>query len=120
MFAFYRLLIILLLPLMAQQAVALQLTDPRSAAVYIIKQRPLINACLEQAYTHINLSQIWDSPPCQQLLDQDLQLKTAWHLLLPNGTTTGLAKVPYGLRKPTLDTYSEYKQLAERIAQLSR
>lgn len=120
MFVFYRLIITLILPLVAQQALAIQLTDPRSAAVYLQQQRPLINACLHEAQASNHLPDIWRSQACQQLLDQDSQLKTAWQLILPNGTTKGLAQVPYGLRQLTVDTYSEYKQLAERIAQLSR
>ncbi|RTE66625.1 hypothetical protein EH243_05955 [Amphritea opalescens] len=120
MSAFYRLIIALTLPLVAQQALAIQLTDPRSAAVYLQQQRPLINACLQEAQANTQLPEIWASQACQQLLAQDPQLKTAWQLILPNGTTQGLAQVPYGLRQLTVDTYSEYKQLAERIAQLSR
>ncbi|BBB27495.1 hypothetical protein [Amphritea japonica] len=102
------------------QALGMQLEDPRSAAVYILKQRPLINNCLEQAQQSTQLSQIWSSTPCQQLLDQDPQFKAAWQQLLPEGKKNGLAKVPYALRKPTIETYSEYKQLAEIIARLSR
>lgn len=118
MFILYRLMIALMLSCVTHQAIALQLVDPRSAAVYLLQQRPLINACLQQAKTNQNLSLIWRSPPCQRLLQQDSQLKLAWQLILPNNTTAGLAQVPYGLRQSIVDTYSEYQQLAERIAQL--
>lgn len=99
---------------------SMQLEDPRAAAVYILKQRPLISACRVQAQSSNDLNQIWSSPACQQLLDQDPQFTAAWQQLLPEGKIKGLAKVPYSLRKPTVETYSEYKELAERIAQLSR
>ncbi|MBQ0756437.1 MAG: hypothetical protein KBT66_15855 [Amphritea sp.] len=114
------LILSLLLSCAAPLAFSMQLDDPRSAAVYILKQRPLINACLIQAQHSTELNQIWSSSPCQQLLDQDQQFIAAWQQILPEGKINGLAKVPYSLRKPTVETYSEYKQLAEIIAQLSR
>ena len=110
----------LVLICVTSQAFGMQLEDPRSAAVYILKQRPLINDCLIQAQNSTQLTQIWSSTPCQQLLDQDPQFKAAWQQLLPEGKKNGLAKVPYALRKPTMETYAEYKQLAEIIARLSR
>ncbi|WP_290701222.1 hypothetical protein [Amphritea sp.] len=124
MSVFQPLTLFLALPLIltcaAPAAFSMQLEDPRSAAVYILKQRPLINACLIQAQKSTELNQIWSSSPCQQLLDRDQQFKAAWQQILPEGKINGLAKVPYSLRKPTVETYSEYKQLAEIIAQLSR
>lgn len=120
MSVFKPLILSLLLTSAAPLVFSMQLEDPRSAAVYILKLRPLINACLTQAQNSNNLKQIWNSPPCQQLLDQNQQFKAAWQQLLPEGEIKGLAEVPYSLRKPTVETYSEYKELAERIAQLSR
>ena len=114
---FVALALILTISLPAQ---AMQLTDPRAAAVYIQKQRPLINGCLKQAYRTKSLDQLWQTPACKQLLLQDQQLKTAWNWILPGGSSRGIAAIPYELRKPTIDAYSEYKRLAERIAQLSR
>ncbi len=101
-------------------ASAMQLNDPRSAAVYLIKLRPLISSCLHQANISNHLNEVWDSPPCQQLLDEEPQFTNALQLLLPGGDINALAQVPYSLRKPTMDTYSDYKQLAERIARLSQ
>ncbi|SEQ88665.1 hypothetical protein SAMN03080615_03095 [Amphritea atlantica] len=101
-------------------AIAMQLTDPRSAAVYIIKLRPLINACRQQADASNNLTTLWNSSACRLLLNEEPQFTRAWQLLLPQGNINPLAEVPYSLRKTTIDTYSEYKQLAERIAQLNR
>ncbi|WP_299201100.1 hypothetical protein [uncultured Amphritea sp.] len=115
-----RVLILTTLLLIAWPLSAMQLNDPRSAAVYILKLRPLINACLNQANASSRLAEVWNSPPCQQLLDEEPQFTTAWQLILPEGEISALAEVPYPLRKPTMDTYSEYKQLAERIARLSR
>ena len=114
---FVALALILAISMPAQ---AMQLTDPRAAAVYIQKQRPLINGCLKQAYRTKSLDQLWQTPACNQLLLQDQQLKTAWNWILPDGSSRGIAAIPYELRKPTIDAYSEYKRLAERIAQLSR
>lgn len=98
---------------------AMQLTDPRAAAVYIQKQRPLITGCLQQALRSSNLQQVWQATSCQKLLNQDQQLKTAWSWILPGGSSQGIAAIPYELRKPTVDAYAEYKRLAERISQLS-
>jgi len=98
----------------------MQLDNPRAAAVYIIKLRPLISACLKQADANSTLSAVWRSPPCQQLLDEEPRFTIAWQLLLPDGKTNALAEIPEPLRQPTVDTYSEYRQLAERIARLSR
>ncbi|WP_428035620.1 hypothetical protein [Amphritea sp.] len=112
-------LILTILLVISWPAPAMQLNDPRAAAVYIIKLRPLINACLSRANASNNLNQVWESTPCQQLLGEEPQFRTAWHLLLPEGKINALAEVPYSLRQPTIDTYSEYKQLAERIAQLN-
>ncbi|MDO6564565.1 hypothetical protein Q4488_14355 [Amphritea sp. 1_MG-2023] len=119
MSAFNRFIITLMLTTIASSALAIQVTDPRSAAVYIVKQRPLINACLSQAQASNTVADIWTNSACQQLLNHSLQLKTAWQFILPNGNTTGLAEVPSTLRQATVDSYSDYKQLAERIAQLS-
>lgn len=113
-------LILTTLLLISWPASAMQLNDPRSAAVYIIKLRPLINSCLRQINASNSLAEVWSSSPCQQLLDEDPQLTTAWQLILPEGEINALAEVPYPLRKPTMDTYSEYKQLAERLARLRR
>lgn len=99
---------------------AMQLNDPRSAAVYIQKQRPVITGCLQQALRFSETTRIWSTPECQQLLQQDQQLKQAWGLILPDGSVAGIAGIPYELRKPTVEAYSEYMQLAERIAYLSR
>lgn len=124
MSVFQPLTLLLALPLVltcaAPAALGMQLEDPRSAAVYILKQRPLINDCLIQAQDSIELNQIWSNSSCQQLLDQDQQFKAAWQQILPDGKINALAQIPYSLRKPTVETYSEYKQLAEIIAQLSR
>lgn len=124
MSVFQPLTLFLALPLVltcaAPPAFSMQLEDSRSAAVYILKLRPLINTCLIQAQNSTELNQIWSSSPCRQLLDQDRQFKAAWQQILPDGKINGLAEVPYSLRKPTVETYSEYKQLAEIIAQLSR
>jgi len=113
-------LVLTTLLLISGPVAAIQLTDPRSAAVYILKLRPLINACRKHADASSSLSAVWSSPPCQQLLDEEPRFTTAWQLLLPDGKISALAEIPAPLRKPTIDTYSEYKQLAERIARLSR
>lgn len=99
---------------------AMQIIDARSAAVFIQKQRPLVQACLKQARRSTALAEIWSYSACEQLLTRDQQIKTAWALLLPQGSITGLIGVPYGLRQPTVDAYAEYKSLAERVAELSR
>ncbi|WP_296055915.1 hypothetical protein [uncultured Amphritea sp.] len=113
-------LLLMTLLLISGPVTAMQLDNPRAAAVYIIKLRPLISACLKQADANSTLSAVWRSPPCQQLLDEEPRFTIAWQLLLPDGKTNALAEIPEPLRQPTVDTYSEYRQLAERIARLSR
>jgi len=97
----------------------MEINDARSAAVFIQKQRPLVQVCLKQAQRSTALANVWSYPACAQLLARNQQIKTAWALLLPQGSVTGLIGVPYGLRQPTVDAYAEYKALAERIAQLT-
>ena len=98
---------------------AVQLQDPRSAAVFIQKQRPLVNACLQHSNTVLYIDQLWSYPACATLLERDRQIKQAWALLLPDDSARGLVYVPYGLRQPTVDAYAEYKKLAQRIARLT-
>lgn len=97
----------------------MQINDARSASVFIQKQRPLVQACLKQAQRSTVLANIWSHSACEQLLARDQQIKAAWELLLPQGSISGLIGVPYGLRQPTVDAYSEYKALAERITELA-
>ncbi|MEH6577294.1 MAG: hypothetical protein V7731_09480 [Amphritea sp.] len=103
----------------SNQLAAMQINDPHSAAVFIQKQRPAVEACLQVAQRNRSLTNIWSSAPCEKLLTQDKQLKKAWALLLPDGSVAGLSELPYELRKLTIDAYSDYKAFAERIAQLS-
>lgn len=98
---------------------AMQLNDPRAAAVYIQKQRPLVDACLNHSQRVSHPSQLWEHAACATLLERDRPIKRAWALLLPEGSHRGLVYIPYGLRQPTIDAYAEYKKLAQRIARLS-
>ncbi|MCV6612262.1 MAG: hypothetical protein OIF55_15935 [Amphritea sp.] len=112
-------LLVLLLSLTPLAGSAMQLQDPRSAAVFIQKQRPLVTACLEHSHSVLSTDQLWSYPACATLLERDQQIRQAWSLLLPDGSARGLVYIPYGLRQPTVDAYSEYKKLAQRIARLT-
>ena len=103
----------------SNQLAAMQVNDPHSAAVFIQKQRPTVKACLQVAQHNHSLTNIWTSAPCEKLMTQDTQIKKSWALLFPDGSVTGLSVLPYELRKLTVNAYSEYKEFAERIAQLS-
>ena len=85
-----------------------------------LEQIAVAGACRQQADASNNLTTLWNSSACRLLLNEEPQFTRAWQLLLPQGNINPLAEVPYSLRKTTIDTYSEYKQLAERIAQLNR
>lgn len=116
---FRSLFLVSLLLLVPFQVSAMQISDPRAAAVYIQKQRPLVKTCLDTSRRSHNLNNIWADSACEQLLARDKKIRAAWAMLLPEGTVTGLAAIPYGLRQLTVDAYAEYKLLAERIAQLA-
>lgn len=112
-------LLFVLLGLTPVTGSAMQLQDPRSAAVYLQQQRPLVRACLAHSYTAASAAQLWSDADCSALLEQNSRLKQAWALVLPNGSVKGLLHIPYGLRQPTIDAYAEYKKLAQRIAGLA-
>ena len=99
-------------------AMALPTVEARSAAIFILQQRPVVRACLLVAQRSFQLQQIWQSAECQPLFRMDKTLKAAWDVVLPEGDIDQVNEFSNGLRTLVGEAYGEYKLLAERIEEL--
>lgn len=99
---------------------ALPTAEARSAAIFILQQRPAVRACLSVAQRSFRLEQIWQSIECQPLFMMDKTLKAAWDTVLPNGDIDQVNEFSNGLRTLIGEAYGEYKMLAERVEELRR
>ncbi len=99
---------------------ALPTAQARTAAIFILQQRPAVRACLSVAQRSARLEQIWQSAECQPLFLMDKRLKAAWDMVLPEGDIDQVNEFSNGLRTLVGAAYGEYKMLAERIEALRR
>ena len=104
--------------LLSWPAQAVSTAESRTAAIYILQQRPAVRACLLVAKRSTRLEQVWSNPQCQPLFLMDKALKEAWNKVVPEGDIMPMNEFSNGLRTLTAEAYGEYKALAERIEEL--